>query len=463
MSTVSQSETASSLYPPNVGLSWQRCANAYLTSLYNRGEKPPYIRLCRQVLVIFFTQLGEKSPARVTGEDIAQLATSDKGRGIVVEFYRFASTHLPSAEYTPSPESLDLPPVQPRAQQERAKKQTLPALIDGNPTPWMECLAHYIRHIYSKSQSMGSADLYYGTLKRFLRVHPDPAMVTRRDIDNFINQVCESGPRAGKQPKVETRNGRLAVLSSFFKFAASFIPAGQDEPIFQKHNPAAGIYHGKTERVHRALSEEELAQLFAAIPDTVQGLRNRAFLLTALLTTRRRAELLRLRWGDISRGLVHGENGTSHQGYMFSYTSKGNGLQRFKTELPALAYRAIETYLVASGRMDTIEPHDAIFVAVETAYGRISAPGEPITGTTMLRTLKKYARAAGLDPQRVMIHGFRHTAIQQRLKAGQQPIEIMRITGHKSMDSFYKYCNRLMGEADPGASAIEQKFSFLAK
>jgi integrase len=449
----------------------------YLASMYTCGEQARAIQTHRKIILAFFARLADedRSPAQATAEDVTAFmqVTSLRVsfatvRNCLQSFYRFAYANIRSQkEYVPPPETLDLPPVQPRAQQERPprEKRNLPALDVITDNPWMECIAHYVRHIHSKSSSMGSATSYYGILKRFLREHQDPCAVVRRDIENFINRPCENGPRRGKSPSIATRNNRLATLSSFYKFAESFTPSGMSEPIFQKHNPCGGIYHGKTERIHRSINEEELARLFAVIPDTVQGYRDRAYFLCLLLTTRRREELARLRWGDIERGTVTGENSKTHQGYLYSYTSKGNGAQRFKTELPALAYHAIEKFLVISGRMDTIGPDDPIFIPIGPKRGGgLKRPNTPISGQAMNINLKRYAALAGLDPRKqIVVHSFRHTAIQQRLKAGQQPIDIMRVSGHKSMDSFYKYCNRLMGEADPGASAIEQKFSFLAK
>jgi integrase len=242
----------------------------------------------------------------------------------------------------------------------------------------------------------------------------------------------------------------------------SFVPTGAVAPIFQGFNPTGGVYYMPMPMVYRSLNEEELTRLFAAIPDTVQGRRDRAFFLVALLTLRRRSELLRLRWGDISRGMVSGEHGTLHQGYMYSYTTKGSGQRRSKTELPGLAYRVICEYLAADGRLNVIGPGDPIFIADASARGCKPAPGAPLAGSTLLRNLKTYAKAAGLE-MKPCLHSFRHSGIQQRLKNGQQPLDIMRISGHRSMDNFYRYTQHLMGEADPGASAIEQRFAYLAE
>lgn len=329
---------------------------------------------------------------------------------------------------------------------------------------WVECLDAWTKHIYSKSQSASSAESHFRHIRRFLATHPDPGKVTRAQLENYINRLTEgSGERRhGKAPAAATRNARLGSLASFYKFAASFVPTGEASPIFQGFNPTAGVYYAPMPMVYRSLNEEELARLFAAIPDSTQGRRDRAFFLVLLLTLRRRSELLRLRWGDISRGIVSGEHGMMHQGYLYEYRTKGSGQRQSKSELPALAYRVITEYLAADGRLATIQPGDPIFIADASARGNKPAPGAPLAGSTLLRNLKKYAKAAGLE-MAPCLHSFRHTGIQQRLKDGQQPLDIMRISGHKSMDNFYRYTMHLQGTSDPGASAIERKFAFLAE
>src|SRR5688500_11761569 len=50
----------------------------------------------------------------------------------------------------------------------------------------------------------------------------------------------------------------------------------------------------------RGLSGEQMRRLRAAVPDSPVGLRDRAIILTLVLTGRRRTEVLALRAGDIS-------------------------------------------------------------------------------------------------------------------------------------------------------------------
>ena len=88
--------------------------------------------------------------------------------------------------------------------------------------------------------------------------------------------------------------------------------------------------------------------MLRVIPETPEGLRDRAITLTLVLTGRRRSEILNLKAGNIS------------QSGGFFYTYRGKGGKRAKRELPRPAFEAIETALAAWGRsiaeMETSEP-----------------------------------------------------------------------------------------------------------
>ena len=74
------------------------------------------------------------------------------------------------------------------------------------------------------------------------------------------------------------------------------------------------------------------------IPETPAGLRDRAIILTLVLTGRRRAEVLNLRAGDLS---LDGET--------VFYEYRGKGGKRGRRELPQPAYDAIVRALAAFG------------------------------------------------------------------------------------------------------------------
>ena len=161
--------------------------------------------------------------------------------------------------------------------------------------------------------------------------------------------------------------------------------------------------------VPRGLTAEEVRRLLRVIPDTPVGLRDRAIILTLVLTGRRRAEALGLTAGDIEPGEPA------------FYTYRGKGGKRGRRELPRPAYVAIVRALSATGRdLATMEPTASIWPAV----GAPSTDGRGITSGTFYGNFRRYLGAAGLPPTGV--HVLRHTAAKLRREVG-EPIEAISV------------------------------------
>ena len=103
----------------------------------------------------------------------------------------------------------------------------------------------------------------------------------------------------------------------------------------------------------RGYSADEVRRLLAVVPDTVAGRRDRAILLTLVLTGRRRAEVIGLRAGDLS---LEGE--TSY------YSYRGKGGKRGRRELPRPAYEAICATLADAGKeLAAMAPDESLWQA----------------------------------------------------------------------------------------------------
>src|SRR5260370_38002262 len=76
----------------------------------------------------------------------------------------------------------------------------------------------------------------------------------------------------------------------------------------------------------RGLGAAEVKRLLAVVPDTVRGRRDRAILLTLVLTGRRRSEILNLKAGDITR---------EEPSAFYSYRGKGGQTGRPDPPWPA--------------------------------------------------------------------------------------------------------------------------------
>ena len=182
---------------------------------------------------------------------------------------------------------------------------------DPDAPPWERCLAHFLRQLYERSRSEKTVLDYRRTLVAFFTssAHGGPPKhpehYTREDVEDFLHRPTTSRRNYGASPATATVNQRLAILSSFYKFAATFTipgPDGRPCPLLLTPSPTLGLRHNRPDRTYRAFSDEELDHFFDVIPtDTVKGLRDRAIFLLYFWTARRREEIARLRWGDIEQ------------------------------------------------------------------------------------------------------------------------------------------------------------------
>lgn len=328
---------------------------------------------------------------------------------------------------------------------------------------WQRCLEQYLVQLWQRSHSQETLRSYGGTLRRFFADYPkNPDQITRADVEQFLERPCASWRNRGEAPSIATRNARLAVLSSFYKYATTYTIEGEDGnpvPILQRPSPTTGVRRGRPNRSYRALSFEELQRFFAAIPrNTIIGLRDRALFLAYFWTARRRNEILYLRWGDIERTMFVESNGTRREGWQYHFYGKGRSTEEDVAELPGSAKAAIDEYLVASGRMATMTAESYVFADTRNLAWR---KGKPMGIDVVTKAIKKYARLAGLDAERISIHSLRHSAARIRHENGSGIREIQHLLRHQSIATTDLYLRALISPADPGAKLLESKFGDL--
>lgn len=350
---------------------------------------------------------------------------------------------------------------------------------DFEASPWERCFAQFLRHLYDRSRSEKSVRDYRRTLIAFFASsaqggsprHPED--YTREDVEDFLHRPSASSRNRGQPPAVATMNQRLAILSSFYAFASTFTITGSDgrpQVLLQRPSPTLGLRHTRPDRTYRAFSEDELDRFFSVIPtDTIKGLRDRAIFLLYFWTARRREEIARLRWGDIERATIADEHGGRKQGWRYRFYGKGKRGQQDMAELPLPAKVAIDRYLSAARRINTMRPEDPLFVAIGPEQGGgkrgVTLPPDdhsPLTSHAIAYALKKYASLAGIDARRLTIHSWRHTSAQQRYEAGEDVRSLQRLLRHSNIATTDIYVRGLIGTADPGASLLEGRFGHLS-
>jgi integrase/recombinase XerC len=251
----------------------------------------------------------------------------------------------------------------------------------------------------------------------FLNSVGSPDLVTPAHVLAWAHGIGASG----REPSSATVGARIACLSSYFRFLIRMNVAAA--------NPCDALERPRTvQAVARGLSADEVRRLLAVVPDGVAGRRDRALLLTFVLTGRRRAEVLSLTAGDIS---IEGETAF--------YSYRGKGGKRGRRELPRPAYEALcATLSDVRLSLTEMDPTASLWQAGTGSRG--------VTGSTFYARFRRYLSAAGLTP--TGLHILRHTAAKLRRDAGASIEAVSSFLDHSSLAVTSVYLRRLEGEAD---------------
>ncbi len=236
----------------------------------------------------------------------------------------------------------------------------------------------------------------------FAKLGKSPERVVPPDVMSWAHGIGLSG----RPPAAATIGARIACLSSYYRF---LIRMG-----LVASNPCDALERPKAVTAPaRGMSADQVRQLLAVVPDTVAGRRDRAILLTFILTGRRRAEVIGLRAGDIS---LEGETP------FYSYRGKGGKTGR--RELPAPAYAALRVTLADAGlALAEMDPAASLWQAAAAPRG--------VTSATMYTRFRKYLRAAELPPSG--LHILRHSAAKLRRDAGASIEAVSAFLDHSSL------------------------------
>jgi integrase len=223
----------------------------------------------------------------------------------------------------------------------------------------------------------------------------------------------------------------MACLSSFFRFHIRMDIVGT--------NPCERLERPRTSTPPaRRLSAEEVRRLLTVIPDTPPGLRDRAIILTLVLTGRRRAEVFRMTAGDLSF-----ENEICFYAYL------GKGAKTGRRELPRPALDALRAGLAAYGReLEHMSPRESLWPSPAATNG------EGLRSATFPGRFRRYLEKASLQPSG--LHVLRHSAAKLRRDAGESIEDVSRFLDHSSLAVTTTYLRRLEGQEDKGWGKVAQ-------
>jgi integrase len=241
-----------------------------------------------------------------------------------------------------------------------------------------------------------------------------------------------------------------AAISSFYTFVQTrytiIEPDGSERALHDGVNPALAVRLPRAAPAEKAdyLPPTDLFLLLNAIKqDSVQGLRDYALFLGYVFTGRRNSEWRELQWGDLE-----------FKGKKVTHVWDGKGKKGERNELAPPVWAAIRKYLKAAQRHDLAED-DYIFIPHSDNATRFANVSEltwdrqrPLAPGTVGRLLKKYARRAGLDADRIHIHILRHSAAMLRDASGDDIRAISKMLGHSSLNITMLYLDHLKGVPD---------------
>jgi len=296
--------------------------------------------------------------------------------------------------------------------------QPLPALTSGDPSAWDQALYAFLVEKGNRSGSRRTVESYSHMLWPFFAERSlTPDRVKPADVLAWVHGIG----RSGRTPSSTTVGARIACLSSFYRF---LIRMG-----LVISNPCDAVERPRaTQSVARGYSADEVRRLLAVMPDSVAGRRDRALLLTFILTGRRRTEVIGLTAGDIS---IEGDT--------VFYAYRGKGGKRGRRELPRPAYEALCATLADAGLELGSMPKEA-------SLWQAGAGVRGVTSSTFYARFRRYLQMAGMAP--TGIHVLRHTAAKLRRDAGESIESVSQFLDHSSLAVTSVYLRRLEGQED---------------
>jgi len=227
-----------------------------------------------------------------------------------------------------------------------------------------------------------------------------------------------------------TLSRRLISINKVHRAAGQPAPALSDDLVVAETLKGIRRVHGTGQHGKQPLFTDDLRQMVGALPGGLIGVRDRAILLLGFAGGFRRSELAGLETRDIRE---------TEEGLVVR-------VSRSKTDQEARGREVAIPYGTAS---ETCPVHgvrawvEAARLADGPLFRRIDRHGH-VNGRALHKDsigliVKRAARAAGLDPKQYAGHSLRSGFCTQAYMNGAREFDIMRQTGHRSLDTLRKY------------------------
>lgn len=206
--------------------------------------------------------------------------------------------------------------------------------------------------------------------------------------------------------------------------------------LFFQWTAQEGLYpniaeHIKGKRINRepkkdALTVAQIKDILANIDETsVQGLRDKAIIITAITCGLRTIELARLKIDDIRQS---GDN------LIIEVLGKGRD-EKEAVKLPLTTYKAILTYLEARGEKDGNAP---LFASLSNKNF-----GQEMTTRSISRIIKNAFINSGYNTDHLTAHSCRHTAVTIALLNNESIDKVQQMARHKNIATTLIYAHNI--------------------
>jgi len=234
---------------------------------------------------------------------------------------------------------------------------------------------------------------------------------------------------AGLQPHSPShKHQAYRTLKTFFRWAA--------EAGVLREDPLRGFTMRTPKTLPDVPTDDELRAVLTACPDTLEGTRNRALILTLADSGLRASEVLRLLiedWRASDRGL---------------FVRAGKGRKDRVAFIGPTTTRALKAWLA---RHPAPSPEGFLFV---------DRRGRPIKPRHLVQIFHRLSAKAGLPAhRRLHPHALRHYAATGWLRSGAGLDEVRRLLGHESLNTTLRYSGLVgadLQRAHRRAGAIER-------
>ena len=289
-----------------------------------------------------------------------------------------------------------------------------------------------------RTGSRETAHKYAATMRDFchelqragLALESEPAHVATV-AQAFAGRRQQDGSR---DVAAATYNQRLAILSSFYRFARLRGVDMSTNPMERVQRRPVQPYAG----AHALDPDDALSRLAAIDRGTLAGLRDFALLSLGLTTGRRREELRTLTWQQCER------HGADRGELTITWHTKGNKVLR-DTLAPGTARALLRWCASFYGDLEQLAPAAPVFVTLHRGYrGRmLSSRAISLVCERWLGTSK--------------VHATRHSFAALMEQSGARVSEIQARLGHASIQTTGRYLQALASDRNPYAPALEQR------